>query len=275
MFSHNLTLSLRRVSSQAKRGVTRGSTRSFSSINEEEFDNFNRYDKWWKDSPEMRPLHAYNKLRVEFMREYLIQDNDGVVTPDFFNNLKALDVGSGGGILSESLGRLGCQTLGIDPTPMSIKVAKEHLCNDLELVEKVKYKQTTIEELVEDEEHQNKYDFAASMEVIEHVNNQAEFVKNIAKAVKPNGLIFLSTLAKTTESWLLSIKLAEDLLGFVPRGTHNWDKYVNPEVLHEMVENAGFRVLKTQGAMYEPITNQMIYWPCTNVNYMMVGKKLY
>ena len=99
------------------------------------------------------------------------------------------------------------------------------------------------------------------MEVIEHVNNPGDFIQNISKAVKPNGLIFLSTLAKTTESWILSIKLAEEVLGFVPKGTHDWNKFINPDDLHVMVEEAGCKVIKIQGTMYEPLTNQMIYWP--------------
>ena len=113
------------------------------------------------------------------------------------------------------------------------------------------------------------------MEVIEHVNNPEIFIKNITQTIKPDGLLFLSTLAKTMESWLLSVKLAEDVLGFVPQGTHDWNKFINPDDLYEMVEEAGCKVIKVQGAMYEPITCQMINWPCTNVNYMMVAKKLY
>ena len=120
----------------------------FSSIDNEEVENFNNYDKWWQDSPAIKPLHAYNKLRVQWIREFLIKDMEPTDQAGFFKSLKALDVGSGGGLLSESLGRLGCKTLGIDPSSTSIRVAKEHLWNDLELIGKVIYKKTTIEELI-------------------------------------------------------------------------------------------------------------------------------
>jgi ubiquinone biosynthesis O-methyltransferase len=248
--------------------------RCFSSVDDKEIDNFNRYGDWWQESNSMKPLFAYNKLRVRFIREFLLKDQSSLQPQQYLNSLHALDVGSGGGLLSESLGRVGCQVLGIDPSENSIKVAKNHLCNDLELVERVNYKQATIEELVKQEKYQNRFDFAASMEVVEHVNNQKDFVKNIVKAVKPDGLIFMSTISRTLEAWLLTIKMSEDVLGIIPQGTHDWDKYLNPEELHEMLESSGCRVIKTQGAAYDPVTNQMFNWPFSNINYMMVAKKL-
>lgn len=122
---------------------------------------------------------------------------------------------------------------------MSINVAKEHLSNDPELFDKVKYQQTSIEELLKEEKYHNHFDFATSMEVIEHVMNPEEFVKNINRSVKPGGLIFMSTIARTLQSWALTIKLAEDITGMVPKGTHDWDKFLNPEEVHEMLTDAG------------------------------------
>lgn len=227
-----------RAKSSANLGTLK---RCFSSVDEKEVRNFNRFNDWWKDQPSMKPLHAYNKLRVQFIREYLLKDKMPDNNHEFFRSLKALDVGSGGGLLSESLGRLGCQVLGIDPTATSVKIAREHLCHDLELLERVSYKQTTIEELVGDEkgEYKNHFDFAVSMEVIEHVNNPEVFVRNIVKAIKPDGLLFMSTIAKTFESWALTVRLSEDVLGLVPQGTHEWEKFIDPEKLQEIIEDCG------------------------------------
>ena len=122
---------------------------------------------------------------------------------------------------------------------MSINVAKEHLCNDTELFERIDYRQVTIEKLIEDEKFINYFDFAASVEVIEHVKNPEIFVRDIVKSVKPGGFIFISTLARTIESWLLTVKAAEDFLGLVPQGTHDWEKFINADELHEMLTNSG------------------------------------
>jgi 2-polyprenyl-6-hydroxyphenyl methylase/3-demethylubiquinone-9 3-methyltransferase len=134
--------------------------------------------------------------------------------------------------------------------------------------------QVTIEDLIKEEEYINHFDFAASMEVIEHVQNPEKFVMDMTRSVKPGGLIFLSTIARTMEAWLLTVKVAEDVVGVVPQGTHDWDKFINPDELNEMVTNAGCAVLDTQGTIYDPINNYMYNRSSTDNNYMMVAKKL-
>ena len=145
-----------------------------------------------------------------------------------FGDLKVLDVGCGAGILAEGLGRLGCGSVtGIDPTPKCIELAEAHLKKDQDgLIERVSYRNDTVEQLISETDLSNSdqlYDLVCCSEVIEHVNDQRGFLHKCLKMVKPNGLFFLSSIAKTPEGWFLNIVMGEYVLGLLPKGTHEWD----------------------------------------------------
>ena len=118
------------------------------------------------------------------------------------------------------------------------------------------------------------FDFATSMEVIEHVDNQSLFVENIVKRIRPGGLLFMSTMAKTFESYVISKVMAEDILGMIPQGTHDWNKFIDPEELQGIIEDTGWVTIKIQGVAYDPINNKMINRNSNSNNYMLVAKKV-
>lgn len=240
-----------------------------SSVNQQELNFFANIRDWADPSGPMGPLHAYNQLRVRYIRETVLKDHLPENPNEHLRTLTALDVGCGGGILASSLGRIGFETTGLDPNENCIRQAQETVFKDEELRSRVKFETGTIEEF-----DKERYDIVTCMEVIEHVEGQAEFIKNLAKRVKPNGFLFMSTMAKTTESYALSIVAAEQVLGLTPSGTHDWEKFINPEDLQGMIMDTGLRVINTQGAMYNPITNKFSKVDWTGNNYMMAARSI-
>mmetsp|Transcript_74230 Transcript_74230/g.103137 ORF Transcript_74230/g.103137 Transcript_74230/m.103137 type:complete len:200 (+) Transcript_74230:290-889(+) len=198
-----------------------------------------------------------------------------------FKKLRVLDVGCGAGILAEGLGRLGFESvLGIDPTPKCIELAEEHLSYDSDLQKRVAYRNITLEELISEKSEQtdddNLFDLVCCSEVIEHVNNQDKFVKDCAKLVKPNGgHFFLSSIAKTPEGYFLNIALGEHVLGWLPKGTHEYDMLISHETIQESLNDVGMPVIEKTGVfLSNPITRQMKEVPYMRSNYMLMGKKV-
>jgi ubiquinone biosynthesis O-methyltransferase len=152
-----------------------------------------------------------------------------------FKDLNAIDVGCGAGILSESLARLNLgKVTGIDPTPKCIELAKEHLAMSRKVDElNVEYVNTTLEQHLQKEQT---YDLVCCSEVIEHVSNQKEFAKDLTKLVKPNGLLFMSSIGKTPEGYFLNIVMGEHVLGLMPKGTHEWDQLITVETLEQYLQ---------------------------------------
>ena len=156
---------------------------------------FNEINDWWDPNGSMGALHAYNALRVAYLKRILVRDQE-LFRMDTFSNIRAVDIGSGGGLFAESLGKLGCTVLGIDATEKCVEIARAHLArsSDEGLKDLVSYRQTTVEELAKEDNARGGFDLVSALEVIEHVKNPEEFMLNLCELLKPNGYLFMSTL---------------------------------------------------------------------------------
>jgi len=227
-----------------------------STLNQEEVDKFRAMSStWWDPKGVCRPLHSMNRLRVPLVREGLLQE--GTLSEAFMETdkpltgLKLLDVGCGAGLLSEPLARIGASVVGLDACTENIEAAREHLSLDPELQERLSYQCCTVEEHAENLDGPC-YDAVVASEVIEHVDNPEIFLTKCSQLLKPGGSIFLTTINRSTSSWLLAIVGAEYVLGLLPRGTHEWDKFVKPEELGRLLEGRECTVRSVKGMMYLP-----------------------
>ncbi|KAI9458394.1 3-demethylubiquinone-9 3-methyltransferase [Lactarius psammicola] len=214
----------------------------FSTVNDAEIAHFSRMsEQWWDERGEFALLHKMNAHRMRFIREKMLLESmssppDVAVAASTCRSepnrvlagLDALDVGCGGGILSESLARLGANTLAVDASAQNIHIASRHAAADPHLADTLAFRHTSVEELVREP---RRFDVVCSMEVVEHVDNPAAFLRSCAELVKPGGHLFLSTIARTPLSYLLAIVAAEKLLRLVEPGTHTFSKFVNPDEL--------------------------------------------
>lgn len=197
---------------------------------------------WWDEKGPFKALHDTNLARLSFLKEHICKhfskDMDAF---NSFNGLSFLDVGCGGGLMSEPLARLNGQVTGIDATAQNIEVASQH-AQEAGLA--ISYAHQTVEE------HAHAYDVVIALEILEHVANPCEFIANCIARVKPGGLIFLSTLNRTSASYLLGIVAAENILKMVPKGTHQWEKFMTPGELKEIIEANNAMVSDIKGIGY-------------------------
>jgi len=215
-------------------------------------------NKWWDRNSEFKPLHDINPLRVSFI------DRIGQLA-----GKKVLDVGCGGGILSESMAQRGADVSGIDMGEAPLKVAKLH---GLESGVKVNYRRITVEELAEQEA--GSYDVVTCMEMLEHVPDPSSIVRACAKLTKPGGKLFFSTLNRNPKSYLFAIVGAEKILKLVPNGTHDFDKFIRPSELGNWIREAGLRSTELTGLVYNPLTKTYRLNPRDlDVNYMIATEK--
>jgi polyprenyldihydroxybenzoate methyltransferase / 3-demethylubiquinol 3-O-methyltransferase len=223
--------SLARVATRA--AFSRFQRRYVSTINAEEVSHFDGLaESWWDVEGSSRLLHRMNLLRLTFINSLL----SGEQTPDsnqWLTGYSILDVGCGGGILTESLARLGGKVDGLDASSRAIEVAKAHLRTDpkLNTNNPPKY----ICGSIHDYKVEFKYDLVTAMEVLEHVDYPASFIKEVAQHVKPGGWLVMSTISRTWQSWLGAVVAAEHILGIVPPGTHSWEKFIKESELREYV----------------------------------------
>jgi 2-polyprenyl-6-hydroxyphenyl methylase / 3-demethylubiquinone-9 3-methyltransferase len=209
--------------------------------------------KWWDKTSEFKPLHDINPLRLNYI--------DKAVS---LSGKTALDVGCGGGILSESMAILGAKVTGIDLGEKALKVAKLH---SLESGVAVDYQLVSVEELAE--KYPASFDIVTCLEMLEHVPDPASVVAACAKLVKPNGHVFFSTINRNPKSYLFAVIGAEYVLNMLPRGTHDYEKFIKPSELASWTRSAGLSLQHQIGMSYNPITKH--YWMCddVSVNYMM------
>ncbi|KAH0836720.1 S-adenosyl-L-methionine-dependent methyltransferase [Lanmaoa asiatica] len=236
-----LSTALRRAIRQPQSVRSLQTASTASSVNADEIAHFSRLSSlWWDEHGEFALLHRMNPTRVQYIREKLIEitrEEEGEQVGcsmeqrrDVLRGLDVLDVGCGGGLLSESLARMGARTLGIDASESNIGIASAHASADPELTStgELVYRNTFAEELIKEPK---RYDVVCSMEVLEHVDNPAGFLSTCAELVKPGGHLFLSTIARNPFSYFLTILAAEHILRKVPVGTHTYSKFINPSEL--------------------------------------------
>ncbi len=209
--------------------------------------------RWWDPNSEFKPLHEINPLRLNYIEELAGMEGQTVV-----------DVGCGGGILSESMAARGANVTGIDLSEKALKVAKLHL---LESGQQVDYRKITAESLAQEKPHH--FDIVTCMEMLEHVPDPMSVIQSCANLVKPGGWVFFSTINRNPKSYVYAIIGAEYVLNLLPRGTHEYAKFIKPAELARMARNAGLTGEKIIGLTYNPVTKVYALEADSSVNYIM------
>ena len=240
-----------------------------TTINKQEIQKFSKLaNEWWDVKGKFKPLHMFNPIRIEYItkmiRKYFeISDNE--INP--FNKLKILDIGCGGGLISEPMARLGANVTGIDASEKNIKVAKIHSKeNNL----KINYIKSSPEMLKVREE----FDIILNLEIIEHVEDVDLYINSCSKLLKKNGLMFTATLNRTITSYIKAIIGAEYILRWLPIGTHDWNKFIRPEELEKKLSVENFKTVEIKGLVFNPLNNK---WKKSNnlsVNYIICSSKI-
>jgi len=238
-----------------------------NTINKKEIQKFSKIaNEWWDPEGKFKPLHKFNPIRIKYIKDNIIQNFKIKSKNAPLKNLNILDIGCGGGLLSESMCRLGGNVTAIDASKKNIDVAKFHSKkNKL----KIEYLCASPEKL----KINKKFDIVLNMEVVEHVEDINLFLNKSSQLLKSNGLMFVATLNKTLESYIFAIVGAEYILRWLPIGTHEWDKFVEPSTLIEFAIKHGLRLDKLDGMRFDILTNQWKLSKNKSVNYIAMFKK--
>ena len=233
-----------------------------TTVNKKEIEKFSKMaEEWWDVEGKFKPLHKFNPIRIKYIKESVIENfklQNYEKLP--LKGIKLLDIGCGGGLLSEPMSRLGATVTGIDASEKNIEIAKIHarksklninyICSSPEKIKK------------------DKFDVILNMEIVEHVDNVDLFLKSSANLLNDNGLMFVATINKTLKSYLFAIIGAEYVLRWLPIGTHEWEKFVKPEILQNILSNFSMKLIKTDGLKYNPILDRWSLNKDTSVNYI-------
>ncbi len=240
-----------------------------TTINDEEVGKFDRMaTDWWNPKGVMGPLHRMNPIRVGYIRDAALRHfrkDPNQRRP--LEGLTVVDVGCGGGILCEPLARLGASVTGIDAATDGIRIAKAHAEQSGLAID---YRAATSEALVAAGEV---YDIVLNMEVVEHVDNVPLYMKSCADLVKPGGLLVSATLNRTLRALALGIFVAENVLRWLPRGTHSYSKFLTPDELTVLTERYGLKVTDRMGVIFDPLRNEFRTSADTAINYMLLAEK--
>ncbi len=238
-----------------------------SSVDDAEVARFSALaSEWWDPRGKMAVLHKFNPVRLGFIKDAACRQFErDAKRLDALSGLRMLDIGCGGGILSEPLARLGAAVVGADPSQTNIAAAKLH-ADEAGLA--VDYRATTAEALADAGE---RFDIVLAMEVVEHVADLSLFVRRCAEMVKPGGLMITATLNRTLKSFALAIVGAEYLLRWLPVGTHDWRKFISPTELERMLRHVGLRVVDLAGLTANPLTGRWTTSRDLSVNYLMMA----
>ena len=225
--------------------------------------------EWWDPKGKFKPLHRFNPVRLGFIRDTVeAHFNLDPKARKPFTGLRFLDIGCGGGLVSEPMARLGAEMVSVDASEANIKTAMTHAA---ETGVKVDYRAGTVEALIESGEPP--FDVVLNLEVVEHVANPAEFLSQCASLVKPGGLMIVATINRTTKAFALAIVGAEYVLRWLPRGTHEFDKLVKPSEIEIALTGSGMTVRAPQGVSFNPIMDEWRLSSDTKVNYMIVATR--
>jgi len=237
-----------------------------STINKKEIEKFSKIaSEWWNPNGKFKPLHKFNPIRIKYIKDNIIKNFKLNSEKKPLKKIKILDIGCGGGLLSEPMCRLGAEVVGIDASKKNIEIAKIHAKeNNL----KVNYICATPEIL-----KNQKFDVILNMEIVEHVENVNFFMKKSSELLKKNGLMFVATLNRTLKSYLFAIIGAEYFLRWLPIGTHDWNKFVRPDELIKIAEINDLKLEKLDGVNFNLLTNQWSLDTDNSVNYITKFKK--
>jgi len=239
-----------------------------TTVNKEEIQKFSKIaNEWWDVNGKFKPLHMFNPIRIEYIlsiaKKYFKLDKKKEFP---LKNLKILDIGCGGGLISEPMRRLGAKVVGIDASTKNIKVAKLHAKkNNL----KIDYFDLPPEKLLT----KDKFDIILNLEVVEHVENVDKFLKSCSKLLKPKGIMFTATLNRTFTSYIKAIVGAEYVLRWLPIGTHDWNKFIKPEELENELNNQNLKIKNITGLSFNPIIKKWSISKDLSVNYILVAGK--
>ena len=236
-------------------------------INKQEIAKFSKIaTEWWNPEGKFKPLHKFNPIRIKYIKENIIKNFKLNSTIKPLKKINILDIGCGGGLLTEPMCRLGANVVGIDASQKNIDIAKFHAKkNGL----KINYLCATPEDL----KIKKKFDVILNMEIVEHVENVNFFLKKSSELLKKNGLLFIATLNKTLKSYAFAIIGAEYVLRWLPIGTHDWDKFVKPEDLIKINKENNLKLEKLDGMKFNLLTEQWSLSSDNSVNYITKFKK--
>jgi 2-polyprenyl-6-hydroxyphenyl methylase / 3-demethylubiquinone-9 3-methyltransferase len=224
--------------------------------------------EWWNPKGKFGVLHVFNPVRLQYIKEQVCaRFARDPFDPKPFKGLRFLDIGCGGGLLTEPMARLGAEIVGVDPSEKNIKTAIVH-ADETELA--IDYRCGTAEDLAAAAE---RFDVILNMEVIEHVSDPQAFTQICAGMLKPEGLMFVATISRTLKSFGLAIIGAEYILGWLPKGTHHWEKFIKPDELKTWLGNNNVAIKGETGVTYNPLANAWKRSRDMDVNYMLVGQK--
>ncbi len=240
-----------------------------TTINTDEIAKFAAMaDEWWDPKGKFKPLHKFNPVRLAYVRDNAIRHfgkNASVRRP--LEGLRVLDIGCGGGLLSEPLTRLGASVTGIDAGEKNIAIAKLHAEQSGLAID---YRAVTAESVAAGGE---RFDIVLNMEVVEHVDNVPLYMKSCADLVAPGGLLFTASINRTPRAFALAIVGAEYVLGRLPRGTHDYSKFLTPDEIGTLVKRNGLKVVEKVGVSFHPLADEWRQSRDTGVNYMVLAEK--
>ena len=237
-----------------------------NTINKKEIEKFSRIaEEWWNPEGKFKPLHKFNPIRISYIKENIVSTFKLENKKKPLEKIEILDIGCGGGLLSEPMSRLGAKVVGIDASEKNINVAKLHAKkSNLD----IKYFCTSPENF----KINTKFDVILNMEIVEHVQDVDFFLKSCSKLLKKNGVMFVATLNKTLKSYLFAIIGAEYILKWLPIGTHEWEKFIKPEKLIDIMRNHDLKIEKIDGMKFNLIKNEWSLSSDKSINY--IGKFL-
>tara|TARA_Y100001970_G_scaffold246166_1_gene313845 strand:+ start:1769 stop:2491 length:723 start_codon:yes stop_codon:yes gene_type:complete len=238
-----------------------------SSVNKKEIEKFSKIAaEWWDPNGKFKPLHKFNPVRIQYIKENIIHNFNLKNKIKPLSGISILDIGCGGGLLSEPMSRMGAKVTGIDASSKNINIAKLHSKkNNL----KINYLCSSPEKL----NYKKKFDVILNMEIVEHVEDVEFFLKSCSNLLKKNGLMFVATINKTLKSYIFAIVGAEYILRWLPIGTHEWEKFVKPENLKEILTKNKLSLNKIDGMNFNIIKDEWNVSKDLSVNYIAEFKK--
>ena len=239
-----------------------------NTLDKKEIEKFSKIsEEWWNPTGKFKPLHKFNPIRIKYIKNNLINDFTLKNKKKPLEGLKILDIGCGGGLLSEPLARLGAKVTGIDPIKRNIEIAKLHLKKSKL---NIKYYNFSPEKFISNV----KYDVILNMEIVEHVDNVNFFINQSTKFLKTSGIMFIATLNQTLKSYIFAILGAEYILRWLPIGTHDWQKFVKPDELIKICKKNSLSLKNIDGISFNPIIDKWNVSSDKSVNYIAKFKKV-